>query len=236
METLHLCHGPPARAVEEAQSLLQGFEGGVEAAVKSDNVAMLKAFLVGSGDELLHRRDADGATLLHSCCLHSAVNCLGLLVGMGVDIDAVDTAYLGMTPLITAARIGEADICRILVRNGANVRAVDCHGDTALHHAVREGNGLVVQVVLAETEALRKGTAKGLLDVRNGKGRSCADLAKGEAVRLLLARIRLRQREKEERRKSGLGKLKMGVSKISLTRVRQKGKGKGKRKVKERTG
>ena len=58
------------------------------------------------------------------------------LLDRGVDVDA----EWGGKPLMSAAYYGRLDILELLVKRGANVRATNDEGQTALHYAARSGS------------------------------------------------------------------------------------------------
>jgi ankyrin repeat protein len=55
------------------------------------------------------------------------------LIERGADVNATDIH--GNTPLIYAARVGDAKTCMLLVGKGANMEAKDEEGKTASMHA-----------------------------------------------------------------------------------------------------
>ena len=60
----------------------------------------------------------------------------------------------GHTPLITASRLGRADMVAILLRSGANPKHQDDLGWTPLHHAIlQESANLAVITLLVESGA-----------------------------------------------------------------------------------
>ena len=59
---------------------------------------------------------------LHAAAIHGDADAAELALHQGAAIDTRDN--IGMTPLIEAARAGHLEICKRLVRNGANVNAV----------------------------------------------------------------------------------------------------------------
>lgn len=215
-----------------ARGQLANRTGSIFDAVESDDVESLRALCLLQGADIVKRYNTQGVSVVQQCCLWSAKKCLQLVLGLGANVDAVDSVYLGLTPLMVAAKGEDIEVCRLLVGHGADVRAVDVHGDTCLHHAVRTGNGKLVQEVMREAESVKRGSTKGLLEVKNVKGSSCEDLAKSDTMRAVLQRIRRGERERELKRRTNLKKLKVGVAKIKAARFKPKAKPKGKSKTK----
>jgi len=82
---------------------------------------------------------------------------LRTLIAHGVDLNAT---HAGMTPLLAATRDswhGRPDAVMTLLANGADPRAVDHDGNTALHHAARSsdpGVAALLRDAAAEVDAL----------------------------------------------------------------------------------
>src|SRR4249919_2385866 len=82
---------------------------------------------------------------------------LRTLIAHGVDLNA---SHAGMTPLLAATRDswhGRPDAVMTLLANGADPRAVDHDGNTALHHAARSsdpGVAALLRDAAAEVDAL----------------------------------------------------------------------------------
>uniref|UniRef100_A0A1S4GZ44 Ankyrin n=1 Tax=Anopheles gambiae TaxID=7165 RepID=A0A1S4GZ44_ANOGA len=75
---------------------------------------------------------------------------------------------MGLTPLQIAARMGYADVAKILLEQGAKVQLRDAHGNSALHYAVECGCVKTVRLLL------RHGASVG---VRNSLGQSPLEIA-----------------------------------------------------------
>jgi hypothetical protein len=82
---------------------------------------------------------------------------LRALIARGIDLN---TSHAGMTPLLAATRDswhGRPDAVMTLLANGADPRAVDHDGNTALHHAARSsdpGVAALLRDAAAEVDAL----------------------------------------------------------------------------------
>jgi len=93
---------------------------------------------------------------------------LRALIARGIALNA---AHAGMTPLLAATRDswhGRPDAVMTLLANGADPRAVDSEGNTALHHAARSSDPGVAAL-------LRDAAAE--IDVLNFEGQSPLGLA-----------------------------------------------------------
>uniref|UniRef100_A0A0G4I3Y5 Uncharacterized protein n=1 Tax=Chromera velia CCMP2878 TaxID=1169474 RepID=A0A0G4I3Y5_9ALVE len=82
-----------------------------------------------------------------------------LLVSRGARVNA--RLLTGRTVLLEAAYQGSAEVVSVLLKNGADIHAVDNRGNTALHHAVQMkgmgGSGVELEKRLRIAELLVKG-------------------------------------------------------------------------------
>lgn len=87
-------------------------------------------------------------TLLHTAAYHNLKNIVNALLAIkDIDINAVDQD--GETPLHWTVGSDNADIVKALLKNGANVNAVDNeHKTTPLHMAAENGHIKVVKALL----------------------------------------------------------------------------------------
>lgn len=85
----------------------------------------------------------DGTTLLHLAVRYGHENIVRFLLDNKVSVNCSN--YLQRTPLHEASQAGAADMCQLLLENGADVDAVDDDGDTGLHMA---DNVEVINVLL----------------------------------------------------------------------------------------
>lgn len=109
-----------------------------------------------------------GGTPLHKACFGSHVNLVKWLIEhverrYGKDelkkyINCIDSHASQMTPLLEACRtkVGYMEdrliVLKLLLKNGANLRLKDIHGDNCLHWAARTGSLPVVRYLLKNTE------------------------------------------------------------------------------------
>jgi len=103
------------------------------------------------------REDRDQRSLAVLAGVLPDLRLLRALIAHGVDLNA---AHAGMTPLLAATRDswhGRPDAVMTLLANGADPRAVDHDGNTALHHAARSsdpGVAALLRDAAAEVDAL----------------------------------------------------------------------------------
>ncbi len=101
--------------------------------------------------------DRDQRSLAVLAAVLPDLRLLRVLIAHGVDLNA---AHAGMTPLLAATRDswhGRPDAVMTLLANGADPRAVDNDGNTALHHAARSsdpGVAALLRDAAAEIDAL----------------------------------------------------------------------------------
>jgi len=179
-------------------------------AIRNNRIDILKNNLSRANVET---RDARGATLLMHAAAYGTIESMRMLLDAGADVNAVNdfnaTALLwcardaakarlliehganvniqskqGRTPLMLAAlRDGGSDIVALLLAKGADVKAKDNRGDTALGLAAETGDAAIMRLLLD------KGAD---VNGRNRKGETpliqAATSARPEAVRLLLQR------------------------------------------------
>jgi ankyrin repeat protein len=110
-----------------------------------DNAAAI-AILLDNGAEI-DARDYGNDTALHYAAMSDAADALTILVKAGAGLENIDD--YGRTPLILCARErGGPKTIRILLDAGADVKAKDKFGATALHLASWRGKKEVVDILL----------------------------------------------------------------------------------------
>ncbi|KAK0395795.1 hypothetical protein QR680_001431 [Steinernema hermaphroditum] len=100
-----------------------------------------------------HPHHRTGATALHVAAAKNYIQLIVPLVKAGADVHARD--FDGWTPLHAAAHWGHAEICRLLVENGANFDDTNYAGDGVMRVADK--------MVLNELEEIEAELKKGLL-------------------------------------------------------------------------
>jgi ankyrin repeat protein len=134
---------------------------------------------------LHHGADADKgsrdfASSLHVASQQGDLGSVKALIAHGASVNKADEQ--GWTPLMLATRNGKTAVVKVLLQAGADVLAVNSAGNTALHLAAANGR-------LDVCKALIGGVAGGdvLKAVKNNEGMVAAELAKNDAVKVLLA-------------------------------------------------
>ena len=106
--------------------------------------------LLAAGARVDAERPKDGSTSLHAAAMRGDADLIELLVAAGgkAVLNAFDE--LNRTPLIEAVEADAPDAVQLLLEAGADIDARNEAriGETALHHAVRNGNIAMVRRLL----------------------------------------------------------------------------------------
>jgi len=103
-------------------------------------------------------------------------------LGTGVDVNAKNKA--GMTPLHYASMMGHKEVARLLITNGADVKAksqFQNFGETPLHHAASGGHGEIVELLITKgadlNAIIQSGSFKGMTPLDRAKRQKQPELA-----------------------------------------------------------
>ncbi|KAK3433980.1 hypothetical protein EUGRSUZ_D01254 [Eucalyptus grandis] len=140
-------------------------------AVKSGDFDSFETIILGNGEDLFHQTTPKENNILHLAAQYGQVNFIERLLqcpsGPSLLWQVNDK---GDTPLHLAAKVGSCEVVRVftdftkllhwVVENGQVdackelLRKQNLHKDTALHHAIRGGHNLVVQLLIEEDSQL----------------------------------------------------------------------------------
>jgi hypothetical protein len=94
----------------------------------------------------LNALDGQGRAALHRAVLDGDAKLAGRLIDAGAKIDVVMPN--GVTPLMVAAHVKNADLAELLLSAGADPRIATPRGSTALHYAAVSGSEPIAQLLL----------------------------------------------------------------------------------------
>jgi hypothetical protein len=86
-----------------------------------------------------HRPGFFGCTLLHIASRYGLQRAAIYLIGLGHDIDVIDSSVSGATPLMEAVVAGQLEMVALLQNSGASITFLDFRGENVFHHAARKG-------------------------------------------------------------------------------------------------
>lgn len=136
----------------------------LHAAAELGRLDLVKLLLRHGAD--VNRVDIHGSTALHSLCkcrnLHvkSARRIIDLLVGAGIDVDAVNGD--GMTALNEAAHQGHVSIVVDLLQRGADFETSNSKGRTAILGAAEKGSLAIFKLLLEKGAVTNLSDSEGL--------------------------------------------------------------------------
>lgn len=117
-------------------------------AVRERDGTKAMELLNGPSGTLINTRDrTTGETALHIVVARRDLVWLNFLTQRGADTNLADRN--GVTPLLTAARIGFVDGAQVLIARGARVNQTNGQGETALHLAVQRRDIAMVRALIA---------------------------------------------------------------------------------------
>eukprot|EP00750_Incisomonas_marina_P025072 INCI5311.3.p1 GENE.INCI5311.3~~INCI5311.3.p1 ORF type:complete len:608 (-),score=135.26 INCI5311.3:62-1825(-) len=174
-----------------AQKLVHEYEGGPFRAAREGNVAMIRAYFLVSGPaKMLATRDKSeeggGRSLLHTAAWWGSEPVVRYLAQIGADLNAIDTSYNGFTPLMEACRAGHRRVCECLIKHQARLDCQDAQGNTVFHWCARRGWGSLPISLIQHAERHFPGSTKGVMRIRNNKGKYPMDVCNNNKTRAIL--------------------------------------------------
>lgn len=105
--------------------------------------------LISAGSSV-NAQDESGRTALHIAAqTPGSVSIAELLIHHGAQKNASGLLRKNVTPIHVAAFCGNMEVAALLIREGANVNAIDDHRFTPLHNAAAEGHVEVVSLLVS---------------------------------------------------------------------------------------
>lgn len=123
----------------------------LDATVQSDYRLLRALAKAYDAKVLLEPKDASACSLLHHAVRNESVKSVMLLVRIGADVHARDSA--GITPLYIACARGHSSIVRLLVDAGAKCASMGPNDESPLHIAAQENHLACVEVLLVHGHA-----------------------------------------------------------------------------------
>lgn len=134
-----------AIAILSTAQIARAVDSLVADAAMNGDVAAVRALLGRQAD--INAPQGDGSTALHWAVYNGNTELVQLLLAGGADVTAT-TRLGGLTPLIMAARSGDADVVKLLLDAKADAAAVNANGTTPLMFAAASGQAAAVQLLL----------------------------------------------------------------------------------------
>ncbi|KAG9306080.1 hypothetical protein G9A89_015984 [Geosiphon pyriformis] len=139
----------------------------------------VKSLIAKKGTRIVNESDKTGYKPLHYAARIGNEDICRLLLENRAEVNVV-TPELFSTPLHRAAAENHSRVVKLLLKYGADPRVQDSDGQTPLHKAC-ENVFQEVAIMLIEND-------KGLLRIKDGKGRLPIDCCKDEQLRNTLKR------------------------------------------------
>ena len=130
-------------SVAEREEALS-FSGSFHDAVRTRNSILLRGVIAIRGSHALSRSVA----LIHHAVTEGSIDCIDLLLHAGISVNAIDTVYSRVTPLMEAVRKRNLNVVHFLLEKGADIRQVDECGDNVFHWAARYTNAVFLQKMI----------------------------------------------------------------------------------------
>lgn len=115
----------------------------------------------------LEAADGEGCKPVHFAAWHNNIKLFEFLLAQRMSFDHSNKD--GITPLMLAALKGHSKMVALLANMTSNINACDNSGNTALHYAVVKEHLECVKLLLANSDII--------IDIKNGDGKICIDLA-----------------------------------------------------------
>eukprot|EP01041_Mallomonas_annulata_P000733 gene733-1409_t len=141
----------------------------------------------------------EGRTLLHTAARLGYTSAIKFLIGVGHDIDPVDSSCTLVTPLLDAIACNHIRAACVLVEAGANLFHQDKRLENSLHTAARVGSRMVIGLIKLSKISQEK--IKELASTPNAKHKFPEDLANFELTREVLYNFRTTGRHQPKPKK-----------------------------------
>jgi len=174
-----LASGVSARTLDSdgfAPLVLAVLTGGDKA--KTTRVLDVVQALLDAGADINQEGPVGTSPLAVACSQTGNLELVRFLLGHGANVN--QRGYAATTPLYQAVRKNQAAIAELLVAQGADVKAADDEGATALHYAALNGMEQTAEMLLAHHGAV--------IDARDAHGKTPLSWARGDIPAHFLGR------------------------------------------------
>jgi len=122
------------------------FQRGIWQAAIDNNISKVKQLLLKGVN--VNCRDSSGYTALHYASRNNFFDMVKMLIDNGACVNCITKAG-GDSPLHRSAYMGNLEITKFLVKNGASIELQNKDGQTCLHKAVQQNNIEVVKYLVS---------------------------------------------------------------------------------------
>lgn len=95
--------------------------------------------------KITHIVNSENKNLMHYAAIGGNVEIIKILIAKGIKVDSEDK--YGYTPVMCAAEYGKLEALKVLVENGANIKAVSNKNENLLHFALSDPNKINIEMV-----------------------------------------------------------------------------------------